>query len=267
MAGPGARTNLISLVLFGAQDRYWNCLPGALIFHAGLYPDFRLRLHISRDVVSHRLFPFLREFARRLGRIDLVLVDRDYVGTEPTTWRMMPLWDPTVALMLSRDLDGAPRREELKAVRVFRRDDSTLIHGIRSYRLHNILLLAGLCGFKSPELGFFRKDIGSFSHYRAIYQRLGLNGQYGCDQWMLKAAFTRHADRILDSRFGDAPPLDEPVATQSPDVYDAVDLDAQALEDTRPALQAMLELDTPVVRIFRQVLGEFPEAASHYLRR
>jgi hypothetical protein len=165
---------------------------------------------------------------------------------------------------------------------VFRRD-STLIHGVRPYRFHNILLLAGLCGFKTRELAFFRDEIANFEHYWAIYRSLGLQGRYGCDQWMLKIAFTRHARCILDSRFGRAPVLDVPVVTKSREVYDAVNLDdlpanllkvsdeiskfsGQPHSDTRPVLRSILGIDTPAVRVFRDVLRDFPIAASYYLQ-
>jgi hypothetical protein len=277
-----APSGVISFVLFGREERYWNCLPTALATHAESYPDLTLRLNHSSDVVAHPFFPFLRALARRTGRIDLVPVARGYEGTEPTLWRMMPLWDRRVDLVLSRDLDSAPTREELRAVRVFRRRSSPPIHGIRSHRLHDTLLLAGLCGFKNPELGFVRREIGAFEHYWAIYRRCGWSGRWGCDQEMLDAVFARHAERILDTRSGGAPPLDVPVVSYPAETYASVRLDdlpepllaicdgisrfsGEPHDDTRPALRAIVELDTPFVRALRETLEEFPRAAAHYL--
>ena len=274
--------NVLSFVLFGRRDRYWNCLPAALIGFAELYPGWRLRLHCARDALGHPLFPFVRDLAERSGRIDLVAVDGDYAGTEPTLWRMLPLRDPAVETVLCRDLDSAPSSRELRAVRVFRRGGSPPVHGIRGHRLHNGLLLAGLCGFKTRLLGFLRREIGSFEHYRAIHRRLGLAGEWGCDQRMLHAALARHADRILDSALGAAPALPWPVVSVAPEVYEAVGLDdlpgallalcdgisafpGQPQDDTRPALRRMLALDTPVARACREALARRLEAARRYL--
>ncbi|MGH9048848.1 MAG: hypothetical protein ACRDY4_03870 [Acidimicrobiia bacterium] len=59
-------------------------------------------------------------------------VDRVYAGTEPTLWRMLPLWDDEVDLWLCRDIDSVPTVDELRAVRVFARQESAAVHGIRS---------------------------------------------------------------------------------------------------------------------------------------
>jgi hypothetical protein len=237
----------------------------------------------STDATHHPHFPFMQALAQRIGEIELVHVDREYAGYEPTLWRMSPLWDEDVNLLLCRDVDSVPTVDELRAVRVFCAQESPAVQGIRSYRLHNTLLLAGLCGFKNERMGFFREEIGSFEHYWAIYQRLDLRGAWGCDQQMLALTLGRHPGRILDSTFGDVPALPLPVVTLGPDVYDGVKLNdlprellqicdqmssfaGQPLDDTRPALRKMLSIDTPVVSALRDVLGQFPKVERELLR-
>jgi hypothetical protein len=274
--------NVISLVIFGQRDRYWTSLPAALVSFSGLYPGFRIRLHHASDAIAHPLFPFLRELADRVGSFDLIHVDRAYVDTEPTLWRMLPLWDLAVDLFLCRDVDSVSTMQELQAVRIFLREESPSIHGICGHPLHNTLLLGGLCGFKNRRLGFPREKLRSFDEYWQVYQRLNLQGRRGCDQVTLAAALWRHAPQILDSRLASAPPLDQlwpslQVVTAAREVYECVDLDdlpahlldicdemsfypGQPHDDMRPALRKMLALDIPFVSELRRALDRFPEA-------
>lgn len=270
------------MVLYGRDERYWNTLPVSLIAFAALYPGFRVRLYHSADVRCDPRFAWLERLADLSPDLELVLVDRGYVGTEPTLWRILPLWDPSVEVFFCRDLDSAPTWAELRAVTVFMQPSSPPIHGIRGHRLHNTLLMAGLCGFRSAELDLLRRGIGCFDHYWHIYLRLGLAGRWGCDQTMLAFTLGRHAHRILDCPFHHAPPLPLPVVTLdqrecdklglphlSPALVNLCDrisaLPGQPLVESRSFLPAILKFPSPLAAAYRTAAEQMPALVHHWL--
>jgi len=63
-------------------------------------------------------------------------------------WRYLPLGDPTVDIMLSRDLDSTPSWRERRAVAEWEDSDLT-VHIIRDNEAHDAPILAGLWGIKN----------------------------------------------------------------------------------------------------------------------
>ena len=232
--------NLIAMVLFGHEPRYWLCLPASILGHLELYPGYSIRLYHSPDIRSNPGFDFLGELSRRCPRFEAVEISEPYRQTEPTLWRMRPLWENGVDTFFSRDIDSVPCSDELRAVRVFMDHPTAAIHGIRSYCLHTTLLMAGLCGFKVPRLKFITEQVPGFDTYMAYFRKLAHNGAFGCDQALLQHFFGPAIRSILDSRVGSAGPFSDLMIRLPEQCYSDVD---------------MSQLNQPVLKICDEVMA------------
>ena len=203
--------NVLSFVLFGNQDRYWSAIPISLISHKMAFPDFEIRIHISKEIKQHWLYPLLSELHKIYGLIRIKKIDYDYRRTQPTLWRMMPLWDKHTKYVFCRDLDSLCGLQEIEAMKLFMSNDFW-IHGIRSYKLHTINLMAGMCGFKASELRRHAILPSDFLGYQKSVRDVVDGYVWGCDQFALKHFFyVQHPKRqflmkkTLDTVLGDAP--------------------------------------------------------------
>ena len=283
--------NVISMVLFGHKSRYWLCLPASILSHLELYPGFSLRLYHSLDIRSNPGFDFLGELSRRCQRLELIEAAEPYQQTEPTLWRMRPLWDKTVDTFFSRDVDSVPCSDELRAVRVFMDHPTAAIHSIRSYKLHNTLLMAGLCGFKAPKLKFITDQVPDFGGYLNYAKKLSQNaeGAFGCDQAALKQFFAPAIQFILDSPVGSATPLSDLMIRLPNQCYADVDMGQfnQSLlricdevmatpwgeyrgfagrpqGDFSAQLKQMLALDCALAGVYREIFAARPDLAAFF---
>ena len=212
--------NLISYVLFGSKAVYWRAIPFNIMANSVFYPGFRIRLYAADDARSMPIYPFL-ESAARDHLIELVPIRGPYMGTTPSVWRMMPLWDPEVDILLTRDLDSVPRTDEVRADRVFMASEFC-IHGIRANPQHDVLLMGGLSGFNRPRL-IRRMGILSYESYASANRRF-LKGEKGCDQELLAIHFSQMANAILETRINDTAPIQSGPATLPKEKYSNVDL-------------------------------------------
>jgi hypothetical protein len=188
------------------QDRYWYNIPASYIINSVLYPDFKIKLYISENFTSHPLFPLL-QFLDKQDNFILKVVKANYNNTEPTMWRMIPLWDDETENLLCRDIDSLPTINEIKATKEFLSSDY-LIHTMRTHRNHNAYptkILAGLCGFKKDVVNHI--PIKNFIDY---YKHS--NGGWGVDQnTLIKIFYTDIQDK--KGLF-----LDSPIKTETHDV-------------------------------------------------
>lgn len=157
-------------------DRYWYNIPAVYVVNSLLYPDFRMELYVSEGIKQHPLFSLLLKLNKR-DNFSLYVSKQKYRNTEPTMWRMIPLWKDDCDILLCRDIDSLPTKDEYKATISFIESDF-LIHTMRSHRQHNspaTRMLAGLCGFKKGILPHI--SVSSFAEY---YRRS--TAGWGCDQ-------------------------------------------------------------------------------------
>lgn len=226
--------NVISYVLFGDEEDkvFWDSIPFLLVVNTILLEGFHLRFYVHSDCQKFDGFPQLKEMSERFKHIEVIIVDRPYTGTEPTTWRLMPLWDTGVEYCFCRDVDSAPTIAEIKSMIAFMRSGH-IIHSIRSHHLHTTSIMAGLCGFNCPALrnqDFFPP---SFDDYVKMG---GANTQcpdwvWGCDQELLRRFFHKEGRDYLQRHTIDTPLGDAPIELggynpiQLPqEKYDEVDL-------------------------------------------
>lgn len=188
--------NVISYVLFGTEGRYWVNIPYVLVSNSVIYPEFCMKFYVHREstrVPSFKLLEKTRDLFPNVVEIDMI--DKSYQGTELTNWRLKPLWDEEIEVLLCRDLDHITNEPERRAVEYFLRHNTTkCIHGIRSYSLHTVPFLAGLCGFRCSTVRKVIKRITpTFQDYltwgKTNIKKCKQGWEWGCDQALLRDFF------------------------------------------------------------------------------
>jgi hypothetical protein len=136
-----------------------------------------------------------------------IVPDKPEGVTHLQCWRMKPLWEDDVSLLLCRDVEYALSMYELKSVLFFEQSDKHYIHSIRGCAHHNGGFLAGLCGFKTQEV---RKKtaISSFEQYVEYVRSVSSNWNYNIHQkalgvWAKSLDIDKH---IMDCYFEDCLP-------------------------------------------------------------
>lgn len=164
------------------QARYWFNVPAVIILNEILFPEYNLVFYVSKNVWDNPLSEVFRAFPK----VKVQTIERDYDLTEPAIWRMMPLWDRGVSVLLPRDIDSLPTLEEYKYVRAFE-DSQCVVGTIRSHENHHGVfcrMLAGLSAFKpdliTPQIKGFNFDMYYASR----------PDEYGSDQNLMIRTFT-----------------------------------------------------------------------------
>jgi len=164
------------------QDRYWYNVPFVLIANDFFYPGYTTRVHVDPGTCNHPLYPMLNRLRER-GLLQVIACDYPYQNTEPTFWRLQPIWSAEYDVVLCRDIDSLPNTREAQATRAFAAS-SFLIQSMRTHFLHrgsNARMLAGLCGFRSGIKAYLA---GTFDDYYRMAQ-----GSWGTDQEALNSYF------------------------------------------------------------------------------
>ncbi|MGV0949109.1 MAG: hypothetical protein ACOYB3_00245 [Azonexus sp.] len=283
--------NLISKVLFGTQGRYWYTLLTSVVSNLELYKGFSIRLYIASDVRSHPISSILDELSDKLP-MQVFEIPGAYTATEPSMWRLRPLWEP-VDMLLCRDVDSVPTTEEVQAVRLWQTTQYP-IHSIRSFHLHDTLIMAGLCGFRPGDLPFVTQQVPTFDRYVELYKQHSSQCPgfvWGCDQEALRMLFSNLRPYIFDCPIGNCGPHNEalgiPTAPKETTYKISVsDLNADLLRicdgimaepwgdfkgfagrpigNTRPQLVEILKLDLPSCAVVRSILDNNSDYKSFY---
>lgn len=282
---------IISYALFGNESRYWASIPFILIANDLIYSDYISRFYISKDATENKLFKLFEEIILQTKKVEIEVINDKYIGTEPTMWRMKPLWDKSVELFICRDIDAVPRSDERRATLLFEQSPYA-IHGIRSYWTHSTRLMAGLCGFKTAKV---RRAISSYKNYE-MYKMFGkkyvrdycTEYQWGCDQHILQRFFFmgRHGQfllrQTLDTLVGSAGIIPWFRAVRLPtEKYANISLDHINTEilqlcDSLVAyvglpltvenrhLRQALKIDCEMSNILKKIFADNKEIAEHY---
>ena len=111
------------------HDRYWYNIPALVAINKILYPDHEMRLYLSKNVWDNprsKIFQTLE----KIGNLKIHTIEMDYNGTEPSVWRMMPLWELDTDVLHCRDIDSIPTEKEHKYALYFEKSTNT---GFRNY--------------------------------------------------------------------------------------------------------------------------------------
>lgn len=180
---------------FNNKDRYWYNIPAMVLLNKLIYPDFDITIHISSNVKENPLFEILAKL-ESIGIVNLVEIDREYSGTEPTLWRYKPLLDKSCDILLCRDIDSLPTNDEIRST-IFFINSEYKVSTIRSHTNHttpSTIILAGLCGFRPKSINLPIK----------FEELINMKGNWGLDQSFLINSFIKDQEwtsvNFLDSK-------------------------------------------------------------------
>ena len=191
--------------LWNNQDRYWYNIPALMVVNSIVYPDAKIKIHLSKNIVENPLFEILDKISNKFSNVELIEMSYNYTNTEPTMWRYKPVFDKEADFVLCRDIDSIPNTDEIKSTLFFLQNQNYFVHTLRTHTNHVIphtIILAGLCGFR-PKLVYFLNNI-NFEMYYNHFQ----NSSWGLDQSSLINMFVRDSNWTKE-RF-----LDSPISTQ-----------------------------------------------------
>jgi len=144
-----------------------------------------MRLYITPNVISHRLFPIIEALAEQ-PNFFYKTIDMDYVGTEPAIWRMMPMWQRDIEVFHTRDIDSVPTEVEYRYTLAFENSEGA-IGSLRTHENHygiKCRMLAGLSSFKPQQVPFCMKFDSFYTYYAMKHNK------YGSDQDLMIQQFT-----------------------------------------------------------------------------
>ena len=190
---------------YNFPDRYWYNIPSSMCVNNILYPNSKIKIHISPSIKNHFLFEMLEKIPQYFSNIEVVEMDYDYQNTEPTMWRYKPLLNKESDVVLCRDIDSLPNSDEFLATTYFLNNPNFFVHTLRTHTNHVIpqtIILAGLCGFRPKNIKYLQGvDFDSYyNHFK--------NAVWGLDQSSLINMFVREKDWVKNHF------LDSPISTQ-----------------------------------------------------
>jgi len=180
---------IISYVLFGNHSRYWSNLSYLLLVNSAVYSDFISRFYVHIDCKDNPFLVMLKEAEAKTDKVEIIIFDDVSEGMKLTAWRLKPLWEDDIEIMLCRDTDYHINKFERKSVEFFMIHQKCIVQGIRGYHLHTIPYLTGLCAYKVPEVKKYIKKIFSSFGDLIIWSNKNIelckNWDWGCDQALL----------------------------------------------------------------------------------
>tara|TARA_B100000683_G_scaffold277766_1_gene338719 strand:+ start:736 stop:1608 length:873 start_codon:yes stop_codon:yes gene_type:complete len=183
---------------FNTYDRYWYVLPALIAINSYVYPDFKIKFHISNNITQNKLYTLFEKCIAKYN-LEVEIINREYDNTEPTIWRYKPLLEKECDVLLCRDIDSLPTTDEIKSTYYFINNEKYEVSTIRSHKNHKIpqtIMLAGLCAFRPKKI-----DLSdNFDIFLDKYS----TSNWGVDQNYLIRTFTKDnkytSDKFLDSR-------------------------------------------------------------------
>ena len=192
------------------ENRYFFNIPALCAVNRVLYPEFSMHLTVCPATESNPLFYLYQELCSRTSFFSYSVNNEEYEGHEPALWRIGLLWKKGVNVLLSRDLDSLPNREEYQATRCFN-DSNKSVHTIRSHEHHfnyPCRMLIGLSGFRPSQIPpeILTESFNIFKKTHAV-DPASLNNptvKWNADQLTIINAFTTNdfftAEHFLDSK-------------------------------------------------------------------
>lgn len=128
-----------------------NYLRAIVRAHHSVYPDFELRFHHDDRVTE---YPYWKAMVRMA---DAGLLTLRYKGVAKflcgsMVWRMDPIWDPEVSVVVCRDVDSLSTMRERQAVERWM-ESPAAIHAIHDSVSHRgAMLMGGMVSFKTARV-------------------------------------------------------------------------------------------------------------------
>lgn len=128
-----------------------NYLRAIVRAHHSIYPDFELRFHYDDRAMQWKYWKAMSRMADA-GLLTLHFMGQSKYLCGSMVWRMAPIWDSSVSVVLCRDVDSLSTPRERKAVDRWIASSSP-IHGIHDSISHRgAMLMGGMIGFKTEAV-------------------------------------------------------------------------------------------------------------------
>ena len=186
--------NIISYVLWGDDEKRWIDLTYAIVANSAIYPNFVSRFYIHESGKASRFYPFVVSLAEKFPKlVEIEIINEPVVGTKLTCYRVKPVWEDDVDILLCRDLDHITNIPERKSVEWFIQHVDSLIYSIRAYSLHTVPYMAGLCAFRclnvKPRIVRMAPTFQDYLEWGSKNVKYCKDWRWGCDQAILRDFF------------------------------------------------------------------------------
>ena len=190
--------------LYDDYNRYWYNLPTLLILDKLLYPDYKKRFYVTKEVMEHPLSQILTS-CQDTHNIEIEVLRGKHKDRTLICERFRPFWEDWDIVLL-RDIDSVPTIAEWQCNKEFESHTDKYVYTCRSHPNHHgkgCRLLGGLCGFRPKQISeILGENINDFTT-RWCWPKSNI-----MDQTILINAFTS------DSSFTEARFLDFPIHLQ-----------------------------------------------------
>tara|TARA_R110000822_G_scaffold303122_1_gene427685 strand:+ start:2422 stop:3069 length:648 start_codon:yes stop_codon:yes gene_type:complete len=145
---------VISYSLWGDNPIYTHGALRNLEMAKEIYPDWICRFYLDKNVPED-IVTKLKEGGAEVYKY---MKDGDWYAM---FWRFLPVSDPKVDVMISRDCDSRLTIREKEAVEEWLKSDK-LFHIMRDHPYHKTEILGGMWGVKKPLLNDMKSLMGSY---------------------------------------------------------------------------------------------------------
>lgn len=172
-----------------------NYLRSLVRAHYAVYPDFQLWIH--HDELA-REFPYFKVLERmqERGLLKLIPMGPSEALCKSMMWRLLPIWNLSVDVVLCRDLDALSTPRERRAIDKWLASDRAIsaLHDSESHS--SAALMGGMVGFRCE---WMRERFVSWNAFIALAGKYGIDlSQHDADQRLLNAAILPEAgDQIV----------------------------------------------------------------------
>lgn len=167
------------------SNRYWVNIPSLIIVNNILYPNYKIKFHITPCIEKNKLFFILEELKKeKQFNFEIEKCNFSYSDRQPSVWRMLPVWDKKNEIVHVRDIDSLPNFSEYKACLYFEQSNCSFMTmrshcGGHAPSSKAVKMLAGLSGFKPNKINFLPEK------FEKYYKDSFTFGEWGLDQGIL----------------------------------------------------------------------------------
>lgn len=144
---------IVSYALFGSEPIYYQGLDTLVLAHHAIFKGFELRIHHDSSTKAMPQFSFLQRL-HDAGKLTLVHFEENKALTRSMMWRFLPLFEPGLDYLFTRDIDSLPLVRDRAMAEEFI-ETGLVSHNICDYFGHlwwNVPLMGGCMGFKVAPL-------------------------------------------------------------------------------------------------------------------
>lgn len=128
---------------------FYNFIRIIVRAHFAVWKDWTLRIHHDERVKGYDCWPWLERLAE-CGMIELVPMGESKGLCKSMTWRLAPLFDPTVDYFICRDVDSLPMHRDRVMVEQFLASGAA-VHMLLDSESHSGYM-GGMTGYHAPSV-------------------------------------------------------------------------------------------------------------------